>query len=63
MTKLNWDKAGKTGKSTSVVGVREVKVDDDFWRCWKHESAAMKASGYRLQKTKDGWKAFIEIKG
>jgi len=63
MTRMNWDRAGKVHKPSGSVAVKEIKVDADFWRCWKSDSLAMKAAGYRLQKTKDGWRAFIEIRG
>jgi hypothetical protein len=60
--RLNWEKANKREKSSPAPEqFQPVKTDAAFWRAWKDDPDAMRASGYRVRKTKDGWRAFIEL--
>ena len=41
---------------------RQIPIDEAFWRAWNENPAAMRASGYFVRKTKNGWNAFIKVR-
>ena len=39
---------------------RTFPADEAFWRAWRDNREAMRADGYGVEKTKEGWRAFIK---
>ena len=59
--RLQWEKANRYGKlfrNRRFPVVTEVLLNDEFWRLWKEDKAAMMADGYFVRKLEDGWHGY-----
>jgi hypothetical protein len=59
--RLNWDKANKQRRARTPTSIETIPMIPDaaFWRIWKADKDAMKASGYRVRKIDGQFRVFL----
>jgi hypothetical protein len=60
--KMNWDLATKRERMREKLTKQSITIptDEAFWRAWKEDPEAMRASGYRVRKENGQWHAWFE---
>jgi hypothetical protein len=55
---MRWREAKRRDRHAPLKGI-PIPADAAFWRAWRDNPKAMRTDGYGVEKTKDGWRAFI----